>query len=95
MRIVFLKSARLDVAWFREYYAVKFPAGQSNAVVHLQEAKVLLKTYPNIGHPSDTESLRELQVLKTPFMLVYRIRADEIQIVRLWDQRAERPQNWV
>ncbi len=95
MRIVFLKSARLDVAWFREYYTGKFPAGQSKAATHLREAKVLLKAYPYAGHPSDTESLRELQVLKTPFMLVYRIQADEIQIVRLWDQRAERPQNWI
>ena len=94
MKVVFLKSTRLDIAWFREYYGSKFAAGQANAASHLREAKILLKTYANIGHASDTEGLRELQVLKTPFLLVYRIYADEIQIVRLWDQRTERPRSW-
>jgi toxin ParE1/3/4 len=94
VRIVFLKSAQHDLGWFRQYYRVVFAAGNKNAGAHFKEAKVLLRAYPHVGHPSDTADLRELQVLKTPFALIYRIRGDEIQIVRLWNQRAERPPNW-
>lgn len=95
MRIVTLKTAQLDAVWFREYYNSVFPAGSAKAALHFRETKSLLKSYPQIGYPSETAGLRELQILKTPFVIVYRIRADEIQIVRLWDQRAERPHNWV
>lgn len=94
MRIIFLASARRDLGWFRQYYRVVFAAGKEHAGAHFKEAKQLLKSYPLVGHPSDTANLRELQVLKTPFALIYRIRGDEIQIVRLWDQRAERPASW-
>ena len=94
MRIAILRSARLDAEWFREYYGTVFPSGGSGAATHFREAKRLLKSYPQIGHPSDTADLRELQIFKTPFVIVYRIRADEIQIIRIWDQRAERPKSW-
>ena len=82
------------MGWFRQYYRSVFTAGKSNAAAHLKEAKQLLKAYPQVGHPSDTSDLRELPILKTPFALIYRIHGDEIQIVRLWDQRAERPPSW-
>lgn len=95
MRIVFLESAQRDMGWFRQYYRVVFAAGKTNAKSHLKEARELLRAYPHVGKPSDTADLRELQILKTPFALVYRIRGEEIQIVRLWDQRAERPASWV
>lgn len=83
------------MGWFRQYYGAVFAEGKKNATAHLKEARELLRVYPNVGKPSDTADLRELQILKTPFALIYRIRGDEIQIVRLWDQRAERPAGWV
>ena len=95
MRIVFLELAQADMGWFRQYYRTVFAEGKRNAKAHLKEAKELLKVYPHVGKPSETADLRELQILKTPFALVYRIRGEEIQIVRLWDQRAERPRSWV
>jgi ParE toxin of type II toxin-antitoxin system, parDE len=94
VKIVFLETAQLDVIWFREYYRLAFPAGKSNAAIQVKESKLLLKTYPQVGNPLDTVDLCELPILRTPFVLIYRIRHDEIQIVRLWDQRAERPQSW-
>jgi hypothetical protein len=83
------------MGWFRHYYRSIFTAGNKNAGARLKEAKQLLKAYPHVGHPLDTADLRELQISKTPFAMIYRIRADEIQIVRLWDQRAERPPSWI
>jgi toxin ParE1/3/4 len=82
------------MGWFRQYYRSVFTAGKTNAGAHFKEAKRLLKAYPHVGHPSDAADFRELQILKTPFAIIYRIRGDEIQVVRLWDQCAERPPSW-
>jgi ParE toxin of type II toxin-antitoxin system, parDE len=94
VKIVFLETAQHDMGWFRQYYRSVFTAGKTNAGAHFKEAKRLLKSYPHVGHPSDTADFRELPILRTPFAIIYRIRGDEIQIVRLWDQRAERPPSW-
>lgn len=95
MRVVFLERALLDAEWFREYYRTIFPAGKANAGLHLKKARQLPESHPQIGIQSDVADLRELQILKTPFVLVYRVRTEEIQIVRFWDQRAERPESWI
>jgi plasmid stabilization system protein ParE len=44
---------------------------------------------PRIGHPySDSQGLREYPIRRTPFSLLYRIAEDRIEILRLWDKRA-------
>jgi len=44
---------------------------------------------PGAGRPLPDSDQRELVILKTPFALLYRIGASEIEILRLRDARAD------
>ena len=94
MRIVFLRSARSDFDWFRDYYFRIFREGGKSAATRYKTTKKALAEYPAIGRESDEPGLRELPIPKTPFAIIYRITDSEIQVLRLWDQRAQRPDSW-
>ena len=94
MKIVFLRSCARDADWFLDYYRDVFPAGSSGAKVNYLRAKVALRYNPFIGHPLEEAGLREYSIARTPFSFIYRVSSNTIEIVRVWDQRADRPAKW-
>jgi len=44
---------------------------------------------PYIGQPVGLDGLRKFSVRKTPFAVVYQVFEDRIEIVRIWDRRAD------
>lgn len=90
MRIVYLRRARADAMWLRRYYTVVFPEGAKAARAHLRAAERLLAENPHVGRPGGVESARELQIGRTPFALIYRVTTDRIEVLRIWDGRADR-----
>jgi len=91
MRIVYLAPAVRDIAWFRYYYRAVFPNGDKNARNQLKQIQSLLAANPQMGRKSeDHTSVRELHIPRTPFSLVYRVTAEQIEILRLWDERQGR-----
>lgn len=90
MQIVYLESARDDILWFREYYENAFPEGQGNARAQLLRTEALIVEHPYIGHRvDDARGAFEYHIRKTPFSVIYRVQDDQIQILRLYDQRSE------
>ena len=90
MKVRYLESARDDIVWFRAYYSRVFPAGNSAARIQLNRSLQLLKENPKAGRLADgfTDAF-ELVLTRTPFSIVYRVKGDELQILRLLDQRDE------
>ena len=96
MNIVFLASATPDLQWFRLYYNGVFADGRSNAQTHFRKARLGLLANPYLGQLlENTPAMRELAIPRTPFALVYYVSGQEIRIVRLWDGRSQRPQQWL
>lgn len=89
MKVVFLPSASPDLRWFTRYYRFVFPQGRSTARRHMASAVRLLSENPGAGKPLPDSDQRELVILETPFVLLYRIGASEIEILRLRDARAD------
>ena len=88
MKIVYLKSAARDIAWFRYYYRSVFPAGSLNARTNIKALQKLLATNPYIGHTSNAhKGAFEFSVKNTPFSLIYRVTETQIEVLRLWDER--------
>lgn len=88
MKIVYLRSAAQDVAWFRYYYRSVFPAGSSNARASMKAIQKLLAENPYIGHKSEThKAALEFHIKKTPFSLIYHVTETQIEVLRLWDTR--------
>ncbi|MBS3651232.1 type II toxin-antitoxin system RelE/ParE family toxin [Pseudaminobacter sp. 19-2017] len=91
MRVIFLASSDEDVRWFTRYYRTTFPEGRSQA-----RALAAMEANPFIGHPVSDREEREFSIPRTPFSLIYRIADDCIEILRLWDGRANPGRlNWL
>ena len=90
MRVVYLASARDDLSWLRQYYREVFPDGAARALKHLLAAEGLLRTNPFIGRHTGIGDSRELHIARTPFSLIYRVREDRIEVLRVWDGRRDR-----
>lgn len=89
MRLVYLASANDDLAWFQEYYSGIFHAGSEHATKQYVRAVTTLSDHPYIGKPVDETGLRSYSIPRLPFAIIYRVTQDHIEIVRVWDQRAD------
>ena len=89
MRIIFLVSTKQDSQWFRFYYKTVFPQGSLRASKHMQTTLDVLKANPFIGAVGGEESVREIQITRTPFALQYRVTKTHIEIIRIRDQRRD------
>ena len=90
MKIVYLASTKADIEWMRRYYSSIFPAGAKRAREHFRACEKMLEQNPLIGHQSDIAGVRELVVAHTPFVFVYRVAAERVEVLRGWDGRGER-----
>lgn len=93
MRVIYLRSALPDLAWFRAYYGSVFPEGERNALLQRRAVERLLKENPFVGRiVQEDTGARAFQITRTPFTLYYRVREDRIEVLRVWDARRH-PEN--
>ncbi len=95
MKIRLSQKAKTDLGWLRRYYGQTFPEGAKPAGIQITKALQLIKQHWQIGHPLPENGLRELSVTKTPFSIIYGVVDNELIIVRIFDQRAQRPADWI
>jgi toxin ParE1/3/4 len=60
------------------------PEAARQIAQRLLDAARTLLDYPYIGRVGEDETTREWQVQKTPYLLVYTIKDEVIEIVRVW-----------
>jgi tryptophan synthase alpha chain len=89
MRLVYLASANDDLAWFQEYYGRIFHAGSERATRQYVTAADTLCDHPFMGRQVDETGLRSYSIPRLPFAIIYRVTTDYIEVVRVWDQRAD------
>lgn len=90
MQIKFLPTTTADLRWFKRYYVDVFPAGRPKANQQYRALLRLLKTDPRIGHPDDDQpGVYEYAIPGIPFTVLYRIKNEAVEIMRLYDQRSE------
>ena len=90
MRPVYLRSTERDFAWLQAHYSRVFPEGDKRAREQLRAVARLLCDNPLIGKPGVAPDVRELVIPRTPFSLIYRVSEDRIEVLRIWDDRADR-----
>ncbi|WP_269140747.1 type II toxin-antitoxin system RelE/ParE family toxin [Oryzicola mucosus] len=88
MKVVFLPSSSKSVRWFSRDYRSVFPEGRGKARARMRRALELISDNPQIGHVVEDAEQREFSIPKTPFPLIYRIAGEQIEILRVWDGRA-------
>jgi plasmid stabilization system protein ParE len=88
MRIVYLASCTRDLAWWRHYYSRVFPEGAAGARDRILANERLLLDHPHAGRPTHRPDVRRLAIPRTPFVVFYRLRDQQIEVLRLIDARA-------
>ncbi len=83
MPIKWLKKALRNVEQAYDYIASYNPAAAVRVVLKIQAAIAQLADSPDIGRPGRVENTRELVVLQTPYIVIYRVKANTVQIIRV------------
>ena len=83
-KIVWLRSALANVIKIHQYYVDEGVPDQARRISAKIRSSVLqLKEFPALGRPGRVSGTHEIVVTKTPYLVVYRIHADQIQILRV------------
>ncbi|HZA50151.1 MAG TPA: type II toxin-antitoxin system RelE/ParE family toxin [Myxococcaceae bacterium] len=83
MELRWTSSALDDLDQALEYIAQDDPRAAGAMSDRILEAAEGLTTYPNLGRAGRLRGTRELVVTGTPFLLVYRVHLDEVQVLRM------------
>jgi toxin ParE1/3/4 len=78
-----LRTALGNLDHHANYIAENDPIAARNAVQRIQAAVDQLAEYPSMGRIGRVPLTRELIIGGTPWIIVYRVRADAVEIIRV------------
>jgi len=81
LKLKWTKRALLQLIHAQDYIAKDNPAAAQAVAERIADAARLLPTQPWIGRSGRIEGTREWVVKQTPYLLVYAIESDLVQIV--------------
>lgn len=84
MQVRWLRTALANLNAEAEYIARDDPTAAIRVVRAVVEAVDRLKQYPAMGRPGKITGTRELVVPDTPYIVPYRVRGNEVEIVRVF-----------
>ena len=93
MIIEWLPGANQDFESIVEYIADANPIAAIEQGDEIENQLSLLVAHPQMGHPGRVKGTREIVIVRTPYIAVYRIKGKIIQILRVlhgaqkWPQR--------
>lgn len=80
MEVVWGEGAREDFDRAVDFMTEQSPAGAQRVGAKILKAVALLEHFPEIAPASKHRGLRQLVVTKTPYLVVYRVEADRVEI---------------
>lgn len=86
MRLTFLSTAIWDLTSIRAYIAADNPAAAQRVGQRLREIISGLIRFPGLGKPGRVPNTRELvtsKIGKTAYVVVYRVRIDRVEVLRV------------
>jgi plasmid stabilization system protein ParE len=84
MRIRWLRKALQNLTSEADYIARDDPAAAARTAVRIFEAVEQLVMFPALGRPGRVVGTRELVVTGTPYIIPYRVRGDQVEILRVF-----------
>ena len=92
MKLRYTPRARLDLAEIHDYIAQDNPQAARRVIQIIRKAAEALAQNPLVGKAGRVAGTRELTVGRFPFMLAYRVDAEEVQVLsvihtaRMWPE---------
>lgn len=95
MRLKWLRKARSDLFSIYDFIAAHNPEAAERISRDITHAALRLKAFPQLGRPAHRSDLRLMQVPGLPYLLPYRVAGETIEILAVFDERMERPAEWI
>jgi addiction module RelE/StbE family toxin len=90
MKLRWLASALLELDRVYGYIAEENPNAARNVFTRIRNATEHLKQFPDSGRAGHINGTREVVLTGLPFLVVYRIRGDYVEILRVFHTSQER-----
>ena len=94
MNIAWSRRAVIHLADLRAYIAREKPTAADRVGVALLAAVERLAAMPNLGRPGRVPGTRELVVPDTPYVLPYRLRHGQLEIIAVFHGRQKWPKRF-
>jgi toxin ParE1/3/4 len=94
MRVRWLRKALRNLDEEATYIAEEDLAAARVVVERVLNAVAMLAEQPGMGRPGRVPGTRELVVLKTRYIVPYRVRGDSVEILRVFHTSRRLPRRW-
>lgn len=94
MRVRWLRTALRNLDDEASYIALDDLAAARLVVERVLQAVAALEDQPGIGRPGRVPGTRELVVLKTRYIVPYRVHGEVIEILRVFHTSRRPPKSW-
>lgn len=84
MRVVFTPLALTDIRAIHDYIAADNPPAAGRTVARIRRAVESLETFPELGRAWEGGPTRALSIAGIPYRVHYRVRDEELQILRVY-----------
>lgn len=91
MRIRWTPAAAADLEHISNYLKDRYPQYRQPTLRKLYEAIRSLKESPHRGRPGREDGTRELLFPPMPYIAVYRVRENTIEVLRIYHAAQDRP----
>ena len=83
MNIRWSPEAAADLAGIVDYIRNQNPSGADRVAHRVYDSVMALESFPNRGRPGRIDGTRELVLAPLPFIVVYRVKRDAVEIARV------------
>ncbi|MCL1926680.1 MAG: type II toxin-antitoxin system RelE/ParE family toxin [Syntrophorhabdaceae bacterium] len=94
MRIKWLRIAIRNLDAATEYVARENPVIAKEMYAYIRKHVAALAKHPEIGRPGRVFGTRELVIEKYPYIVPYRVRENEVQVLRVFHTSQKPPDKW-
>ena len=94
MQVKWLCKAALNLEDAHDYLAKENPMVSQEFVFEVYRLVNLLVAQPAMGRPGRVPGTRELVLQAYPFLIPYRVKGEEIHILRVFHTRLRLPSHW-
>ena len=92
MRLRFAPRARVDIGYIHQYIASHNTGAATAVVRQIRSTSQLLARYPGLGRETNIPGARVFPTARYPYLIYYRLIADEVVIVHVRDGRRDAPE---
>jgi toxin ParE1/3/4 len=94
VRVRWLKTANRNLDAAAEYVSREDPDTARNMYAHIRGRVAELAKRPEMGRPGRIFGTRELVLERYPYIIPYRIRGNEVQVLRVFHTSRKPPETW-